>query len=117
MTTLYQRLTRAEIEVARGRLQETDHLLADVRSRPNTDPRFLGPLYCCLAELASRRGDLGAARQAVAHGIVAVAPAENNLVLLQLCAVGLRVAVDDSLGGTHPRDDPDGQGLVGGSTG
>ena len=109
--TLYQRLTRAEIEVARGRYEEAEHLLADVRSRPNTDPRFVGPLYCCIAELASQRSDYRAAREAVAHGIEAVADAENNLVVLQLCAVGLRAAADESLKSAYGRNDPAGQKL------
>ncbi|HZN73956.1 MAG TPA: AAA family ATPase [Micromonosporaceae bacterium] len=107
--TLYQRLSLAVIDVARGRFEEADRLLADVRRRPNTDPRFVGPLYCCLAELAVWRNDPRTAREAVAHGIEAVAPAENDLVLLQLCAVGLRVAADESVRRAGQPDDAAGQ--------
>lgn len=103
--TLYQRLTKAEIDLARGRFEEAGRLLDSVRSLPNNDPRFVAPLYGCLAELALRRADPEAARRAVEHGIEAVAPTENALAVLQLCVIGLRIAADELL--KHPAEPRD----------
>ena len=95
--TLYMRLTLAQIEVARGRWEQAQRLLAEVSVHPNADPRFLGPLYICAAEIEMWRGDLPAARAAVDDGMDAVSSAENSLVRLQLCAAGLRAAADECL--------------------
>jgi tetratricopeptide (TPR) repeat protein len=97
--TLYPRLTRAELEVARGRFDAADRLLDGVRTQPNADPRFIASLYHCLAELAIWRADPAAARKAVTHGIEVVARTEDTRALLQLCAIGLRIAAD----GASPR--------------
>lgn len=97
--SLYPRLTLAEIHVARGSFDAANDLLSAVRqaARHNDDPRFVGPLHACAAELAIWRGDLGAAHAEVSAGLAAVAGVENALVLLRLCAVGLRAAADECL--------------------
>jgi DNA-binding CsgD family transcriptional regulator len=89
----YPRLTMAEIDVARGRFEAAEDALESLRSQPNTDPRFVASLYCCLAELAGWRGDPDGAGAAVDHGLAAVAGTEDTRARAQLCAVGLR-AVD-----------------------
>lgn len=95
--SLYPRLTLAEIQVARGSFEAADDLLAAIRdaARDNDDPRFVGPLHACAAELAIWRQDLGTAHREVDTGLAAVATVENVLVLLRLCAVGLRAAADE----------------------
>lgn len=102
--TVYQQLNRAEIATARGRFAEAEGLLTEVRSRPNADPRFVGPLYVCLAELALWRDERGRAREAVEHGLEAINGCENALVRLQLYATGLRVAADGHLCRTGPQE-------------
>ena len=92
--SLYQRLTLAEIQVARGRFDDAARLLAEVRDYPNTDPRYLGPLYACEAELLIWRGDPRSAEDTVGRGFAAISDAENDLVRLRLCAVGLRAVAD-----------------------
>lgn len=92
--TIYLRLTKADIDVACGRFAEAERLLDEIRTHPITEPRFVASLYSSLAELAMWRGDLARARQAAAHGIDAVARAEDPRALLQLCATGLRIAAD-----------------------
>lgn len=94
--TLFQRLTKAQIAVGTGRVEEAKELLDDVRSRPSSDPRFLAPLYVCLAELCLWQGEPALAREAVEHGIDAVSPEENAVGVLQLCAVGLWAAADSA---------------------
>lgn len=93
--TVYLRLTKAEIDVASGRFAQAEHLLESVRSQPNADPGFITSLYSCLTELAIWRGNLADACRAARHGVEAVARTENTRALLQLCAIGLRVAADD----------------------
>ncbi|GAB3430899.1 helix-turn-helix transcriptional regulator [Actinophytocola sediminis] len=88
----YPRLTMAEIDVARGRFDAAAAALDGLRSQPNTDPRFVAALYCCLAELATWRDDPAGARAAVEHGLAAVAGTEDTRAVVALCAVGLRVA-------------------------
>ncbi|XVV04478.1 helix-turn-helix transcriptional regulator [Actinosynnema sp. CA-248983] len=92
--TTFQRLTKAEIDLATGRLDDAEQLLESVRDQPSSQPRFLSPLYRCLAELAAHRGDPEAALDTVRHGVKAIADAEDHLLVLQLCAFGLRVAAD-----------------------
>ncbi|GGM89207.1 LuxR family transcriptional regulator [Lentzea pudingi] len=95
--TTFQRLTKAEMDLATGRVDEAERLLESVRNHPSAQPKFLSPLYRCLAELAALRGDPAAALATVRHGIEAVAGTEEYLLRLQLCAFGLRVAADASL--------------------
>jgi ATP/maltotriose-dependent transcriptional regulator MalT len=45
----------------------------------------------------------------VVHGIEAVTRTENALALLQLCAIGLRIAADELAKHARPRKEPDGQ--------
>lgn len=92
--SLYARLTRAEIFVAQGEFGAAERLLDEIRTRPNTDPRFVGPLYGCMAEVALGRGELGEARSIVRRGMEAVRTARNARVVVQLCAIGLRIAAD-----------------------
>ncbi|GLW91208.1 ATP-binding protein [Actinokineospora globicatena] len=92
--TTFQRLTKAEVDLATGRLDEAERLLRSVRELPSAQPRFLSPLYRCLAELAAARGDLDAALDTVRHGIEVVAACEDPLLVLQLCAYGLRLTAD-----------------------
>lgn len=92
--SLYARLTRAEIYVAQGNLADAERLLEEIRRRPNSDPRFVGPFYGCLADVAAWQGRLDEARSVVERGAEAIAAARNPRVIVQLCAVGLRVAAD-----------------------
>ncbi|MCG8915224.1 AAA family ATPase [Actinokineospora sp. PR83] len=92
--TTFQRLTKAEVDLATGRFDEAERLLRSVRNLPSAQPRFLSPLYRCLAELAAARGDLEGALGTVRHGIEAVAACEDALLVLQLCACGLRLVAD-----------------------
>jgi DNA-binding CsgD family transcriptional regulator/tetratricopeptide (TPR) repeat protein len=92
--TTFQRLTKAEVDLATGRFDEAERMLRSIRNLPNTQPRFLSPLYRCLAELAAARGDLAGALGTVRHGIEVVAASEDTLLVLQLCAYGLRIAAD-----------------------
>ncbi len=105
--TIYMRLTRAQIDVARGRWEDAERLLADVRVHPNNDPRFVGPLYTCTAEIAVGRGALAEARDTIERGVEAVSRTENALVCLQLYAVGLRVTADERLLPVGPQADHD----------
>ncbi|MGX7826038.1 helix-turn-helix transcriptional regulator [Actinokineospora sp. 24-640] len=93
--TTFQRLTKAEMDLATGRDDEARRMLESVRTLPSAQPRFLSPLYRCLAELAVRRGDGSAALATVRHGLEAVAGTEDRLLVLPLCAYGLRVAADE----------------------
>lgn len=92
--TTFQRLTKAEVDLATGRFDEAERLLQSVRNLPSAQPRFLSPLYRCLAELAAGRGDLEGALGTVRHGIEVVGASEDVLLVLQLCAYGLRLASD-----------------------
>lgn len=95
LETAFQRLTKAEIDLATGRFDDAERMLASVRALPSAQPRFLGPLYRCLAELSARRGDFAAALETVQHGIEAISGTEDHLLLLQLCAFGIQAAADD----------------------
>lgn len=95
--TTFQRLTKAEMDLATGRFAEAERLLESVRNHPSSQPKFLSPLYRCLAELAAGRDDPHAALATVRHGIEAIAGTEEQLLRLQLRAFGLRVAADASL--------------------
>lgn len=94
--TTFQRLTKAEMDLATGRFDEAERLLESVRNQPSAQPRFLSPLYRCLAELAARRGNPAAALETVRHGIEAIKDTEDHMLVLQLCAFGLGVAADQS---------------------
>ncbi|GAA1738390.1 helix-turn-helix transcriptional regulator [Luedemannella helvata] len=93
--SVYLRLTRAEIDVAQGRFDDARALLDEVRSQAPEDPRFLGPLHACEAQLAMWQSDAASARAAVERGLEALGGTENSLVLLQLCAVALSAAADE----------------------
>lgn len=100
--TLYLRLTLAEMYGAQGRFADAERLLEEVRYQPNFDPRFLGPLYACEAEMYIWRGDPARAEYTVRQGMKAIAGTESKLVRLRLCAVGLRASADRSLSGSDP---------------
>ncbi|WFE22371.1 AAA family ATPase [Solwaraspora sp. WMMD937] len=107
--TLYPRLTLAEIRLAQGSFDTAADLLAGVQlvDRPTTDPRFVGPLYACLAELALWRGDLTGAAEAVRAGLAVLEGQANLLELTRMYAVGLRAAADEcELLRTQPERDP-----------
>jgi DNA-binding CsgD family transcriptional regulator len=93
----YMRLTRAEIEVARGHFAEADALLSQLRRQADTDSRFLETLFACEAALALARDDLEAARKAADDGIAAVKDSENELSILRAYAIALRVTADARL--------------------
>jgi DNA-binding CsgD family transcriptional regulator/tetratricopeptide (TPR) repeat protein len=95
--TIYMRLTRVQIDVGQGRYADAERMLAEVRVHPNNDPRFVGPLYTCMAEIAMWHGDVPSACAAVENGLDAVSHGENALVRLQLCAFGLRIGADECL--------------------
>jgi DNA-binding CsgD family transcriptional regulator/tetratricopeptide (TPR) repeat protein len=92
--SLYQRLTRAEIRVARGEFADARALLDEIPSEDNRDPRFAGPLYNCMAEMRLWEGDPHEARAFADGGLAAIADGENDLVRMQLCATGLRAVAD-----------------------
>jgi DNA-binding CsgD family transcriptional regulator/tetratricopeptide (TPR) repeat protein len=93
----YPRLTLAEIEVARGRLEQAQQLLDMIRIRTGEpDPRFESPFYACAAELALWRGDGAAAARAISAGLDAAQAVAEPLSLLRLCAVGLRAAAEEA---------------------
>ncbi|WP_165960876.1 helix-turn-helix transcriptional regulator [Actinocrispum wychmicini] len=94
--TIFQRLTKAEMDLATGRVDEAERLLESVRNQPNSQPRFLSPLYRCLAELAALRGNPETALDTAWRGIEAIRDAEDHMLVLQLCASGLRIAADKS---------------------
>lgn len=101
----YPRLTLAEIEVARGRFDRAQDLLAQIRINPGEqDPRFQSPFYACTAELALWRRDQAGAMAAVSAGIDAAHSAAETLSLLRFCAVGLRTVAEDAL--RHDRGGP-----------
>ncbi|ROO62924.1 regulatory LuxR family protein [Micromonospora sp. Llam0] len=107
--TLYPRLTLAEIRLAQGSFDAAADLLADVQlvDRPTTDPRFVGPLYACLAELALWRDDRAGADDAVRAGLAALDGQANILELTRMYAVGLRAAADEcEVLRTQPERDP-----------
>jgi DNA-binding CsgD family transcriptional regulator len=92
--SLYARLTRAEIHVIHGEFADAERLLEEIRRRPSPDPRFIGPLYSCIAEAAAWQNKPGEAREAVTAGLAAIASTHRDRALAQLRAVGLRVAAD-----------------------
>ncbi len=92
--TTFQRLTKAEMDIATGRYAEAEELLESVRNHPSAQPKFLSPLYRCLAELAARQGDAAGAIETVRRGIEAISGREDDLLVLQLCACGLGIAAD-----------------------
>ena len=92
----YLRLTLAEIATGRGRFDEADRLIGEVRDQRITDPRFVAALYACEAEIAGWQGQSVRARDAVDHGLALVGDTENTLERLRLCAVGLRAAADEA---------------------
>jgi DNA-binding CsgD family transcriptional regulator/tetratricopeptide (TPR) repeat protein len=96
----FPRLTLAEIEVARGRFERAEALLAEIKVGPGEqDPRFQSPFFSCTAELALWRQDELAAAAAVSAGLSAVQSVSEPLSLLRLCAVGLRAAAEEAARG------------------
>jgi DNA-binding CsgD family transcriptional regulator len=90
---MYARLTRAEIHVARGEFGAAEQLLAEIGRVENSDPRFVGPLYGCIADAAAWQRHLEKADEVVAAGMRAIGTSTPRVVV-QLCAIGLRVAAD-----------------------
>lgn len=90
----YLRLSRAEIAVARGDFDVVDRLLAEIADERLTDPRFIGALRACEAELALWREQPDAALASVFGGLEAVDGGENAAEEHRLCALGLRAAAD-----------------------
>ncbi|HEV2637928.1 MAG TPA: AAA family ATPase [Actinocrinis sp.] len=102
----YLRLTLAEVEVARGDFAAVDRLVGEVADQQHTDPRFLGALYACQAELALWRGDPAGALATAVGGLDALDSSENDLVYLRLCAVGARAAADLGQAAAGPESVP-----------
>ncbi|WP_084557399.1 helix-turn-helix transcriptional regulator [Hamadaea tsunoensis] len=92
--SMYALLTRAEIHVAQGQFADAERILAEIRREPNVDPRFIGPLYGCLADAAAWSGDLDRAAAVAEEGMQALRDTANPRVVVQLAAVGLRIAAD-----------------------
>jgi len=92
--TLYPRLTRAEIDVARGRFEQAEILISEVRDHHTGDPMLLVPLHAYEAELWCWQDQPLRALDTVHSGIAAIADVDDTLFLLRLCAVGLRAAAD-----------------------
>jgi tetratricopeptide (TPR) repeat protein/DNA-binding CsgD family transcriptional regulator len=90
----YARLTRAEIHVAEGQYAAAERLLLDVSREPISDPRFVGPLFGCTAELEAWQGRLDRADEVMTQGLLRVAGTTSARVIVQLCATGLRIAAD-----------------------
>ncbi|WP_212831768.1 helix-turn-helix transcriptional regulator [Catellatospora sp. TT07R-123] len=99
--SMYARITRAEMYVAQGDYAGAEGLLCALNWKENSDPRFVGSLYGCTAELAAWRGHLDHADELVSQGMKDVA-GTNPRVMVQLCATGLRIAADS---GTVDRAD------------
>lgn len=97
--SLYPPLTLAEIHVARGRFDDAEPLLATVRAsaRASREPQLIGSLYACLTEQAIWQRDQPAARAAVDEGLAVIGESEHLIGVLRLCALGLRVEVDEWL--------------------
>jgi ATP/maltotriose-dependent transcriptional regulator MalT len=91
------RLTLAAIHVARGGFEAAGELLAGVweGGLANADPRLVGPLYTCRAELALWQGDRATARTEVDIALAVLDAAEDTLVLSRLYAMGLRIVADE----------------------
>jgi DNA-binding CsgD family transcriptional regulator len=93
------RLTLAEIRLGRGEFDEAQDLVEPFRRDEDSvrHPQFGGPLHACLAELAIERGDAVTARAALDAGIAVARAGEGNVVLLRLCALGLRLEADEGV--------------------
>ena len=98
--SVYLRLNRAEMHVARGDFDAADRLLAQIADQRMTDPRFVGALRCCEAELALWRGRPEEALAKVSGALDAVGVGENGPEEVLLCSLGLRAVADLRRGGS-----------------
>jgi tetratricopeptide (TPR) repeat protein len=96
----YLRLNRAELHVARGAFDAADRLLAQIADQRLTDPRFVGALRCCEAELALWRDRPAVALAKVSGALDEVGVGENGPEEVRICALGLRAVADLRRGGT-----------------
>jgi DNA-binding CsgD family transcriptional regulator len=94
---VFPALTLVEIAVARGQFDRAGQLLAEVRETGSAveQPQIVGSMYASDAEIAIWQGRAGAAEEAVADGLRAVAGTDNLLVQLRLYALGLRNEADE----------------------
>jgi tetratricopeptide (TPR) repeat protein/DNA-binding CsgD family transcriptional regulator len=90
----YLRLSRAEIDVARGQFEEAERLLTEIDGQRPTDPRFVGALRACAVELDLWRGLPKQALGKAVGALTALEGGENAVEQLRLCALGLRAAAD-----------------------
>ena len=90
----YLRLSRAEVDLARGDFEAVDRLLAEVADERPDDPLFVGASRACRAESALWRGHPREALETVVNALDAVGSGENTAEELRLCALGLRAAAD-----------------------
>jgi tetratricopeptide (TPR) repeat protein len=91
---VFQRLTKSDVDIARGDYRKAAALLESVRSYPHSQPRFVGPFYRCLAELALSAGEVEDSLVKIWRGIDVIERSEDAQETLQLCAFGLRVSAD-----------------------
>ncbi|HEY5149399.1 MAG TPA: AAA family ATPase, partial [Mycobacterium sp.] len=94
--THYLQLVTAEADIALGRLDAADALLAAVQDGAAgvPEPQVAGTLHALHAELAVWRRDYPAGLTAVNDGLHALDTAEEHALELRLCALGLRLAAD-----------------------
>ena len=97
-STLYLRLLLAGLEIARGRFERAEHLIASAQEAVGRleESEYSADIYSCLAELAIWRRDHRAARRAIADGLRAVADSEDAPQVLRLCVLGLRAEADEA---------------------
>ncbi|ACU75785.1 transcriptional regulator, LuxR family [Catenulispora acidiphila DSM 44928] len=92
--SVYERLTLAEVDVARGRFAEARRLIEDVRGKRGDDPRLAAALQVCQAEADYWQGRPDDALASVTRGLTTFGVAEDVTDVLRLHAVGLRAAAD-----------------------
>lgn len=94
---LFPTLTLAEIAVARGDFDRATHLIEEARTSGTAvrQPQFIGSVHAGLAEIAIWQDRPDDAAAAVVAGLAAVGDADNQVVKLRLCAIGLRNEADD----------------------
>ena len=91
----YERLTLAEIYVARGRAEAAQELLDELSALSgDADGGYSTSVAACEAELRLVLRDPAAALEHAERGLVAAEGTQNELGRLRLCAIALRAAAD-----------------------
>jgi DNA-binding CsgD family transcriptional regulator/tetratricopeptide (TPR) repeat protein len=87
---------RAQLYALRGQYDDAGNELADARLAIGAmnDPQFTQPMYYADAIIALGRGDLVAAREAIATGLAGEPPSSSQRYTWPLLWTGMRVAAD-----------------------